>query len=184
MADGAVQDERNLVWLDLEMTGLDPERDTILEIATVITDSELRIVAEGPTIAIHQAAEILAAMDPWCVEQHGKSGLTERVRKSTTTMAEAEAKTLEFVSRYCPSKKVPLCGNTIGQDRRFMVRYMPTLHDYFHYRSIDVSTVKELVMRWYPCAKYVYSKSKQHQALEDVRESIAELIHYRKAVFK
>lgn len=179
-----MQDEKNLVWLDLEMTGLDPERDTILEIATIITDSHLRILAEGPSLAVHQSNDVLIAMDPWCVEQHSKSGLTEKVRKSRTTMAEAEARTLEFVAQYCPSKIAPLCGNTIGQDRRFLVKYMPRLHDYFHYRSIDVSTLKELVQRWYPEQKYVYSKSKQHEALEDIRESIAELVHYRKTVFK
>lgn len=179
-----MQDERNLAWLDLEMTGLDPDKDTILEIATIVTDSALKVIGEGPCLAIHQPEEVLSGMDPWCVEQHGKSGLTERVRKSAVTMEEAQARTLEFVARHCPEKAAPLCGNTIGQDRRFLVRYMPRLHDYFHYRSIDVSTVKELVLRWYPEAKYSYSKSKQHVALEDVKESIAELQHYRKTVFK
>ena len=179
-----MQDERNLLWLDLEMTGLDPDKDTILEIATVATDSELKPLADGPCLAVHHGDAVLSQMDPWCVEQHGKSGLTERVRKSRVTLEEAQARTLEFVARWCPEKKVPLCGNTIGQDRRFLVRYMPRLHDYFHYRSIDVSTVKELVSRWYPGDKYTYSKTKQHQALEDIRESIAELQHYRKNVFK
>jgi|SRR5579883_668264 len=179
-----MQDEKNLAWLDLEMTGLDPETDTILEIATIVTDSELRVLSEGPVFAVHQPDHVLAKMDPWCVEQHGKSGLTERVRQSTTSMAEAQARTVEFIARYCPEKKVPLCGNTIGQDRRFLVRYMPVLHDYFHYRSLDVSTVKELVSRWYPSQKYVYTKTKQHEALADIRESIAELAYYRKTVFK
>jgi len=179
-----VQDDRNLVWLDLEMTGLEPEKDTILEIATVITDSDLKVVAEGPCLAIHHTDDALAAMDSWCVEQHGKSGLTERVRGSAVTAMEAQARTLEFVSQYCPEKTSPLCGNTIGQDRRFLVKYMTRLHDYFHYRSIDVSSVKELVLRWYPQSKYVYSKTKQHEALSDVHESISELIHYRKTVFK
>ncbi|OGR85162.1 MAG: oligoribonuclease [Elusimicrobia bacterium RIFCSPHIGHO2_02_FULL_57_9] len=178
------QDEKNLAWLDLEMTGLEPERDTILEIATIVTDSNLNVFAEGPSLAVHQSNEILTGMDPWCVEQHSKSGLSEKVRKSPITMAEAESRTLEFISQYCPPKKAPLCGNTIGQDRRFLVKYMPRLHDYFHYRSIDVSTVKELVQRWYPGQKYIYSKSKQHEALEDIRESIAELAHYRRTVFK
>ena len=181
---GAMQDERNLAWLDLEMTGLEPDRDTILEIATIVTDSELRVLAEGPTLVIHQPEDVLAHMDPWCVEQHGKSGLTERVRRSTVTLEQAQARTVEFIAQWCPEKKAPLCGNTIGQDRRFLVKYMPVLHDYFHYRSIDVSTVKELVARWYPASKYVYPKTKQHEALADIRESIAELTHYRKTVFK
>lgn len=180
----AMQDERNLAWLDLEMTGLEPDHDTILEIATIVTDSQLHVLAEGPTIAIHQPDEILDHMDPWCIEQHGKSGLTERCRRSAATIAEAQARTVEFISRWCPEKKAPLCGNTIGQDRRFLVKYMPVLHDFFHYRSIDVSTVKELVARWYPSCKYIYPKTKQHEALADIRESIAELQHYRKAVFR
>jgi oligoribonuclease len=179
-----MQDERNLAWLDLEMTGLEPEKDTIIEIATIVTDSELNVLAEGPVFAVHQPDAVLDGMDPWCVEQHGKSGLTDRVRKSDTSMLEAQARTVEFIAKYCPERKIPLCGNTIGQDRRFLVKYMPILHDYFHYRSIDVSTVKELVTRWYPAAKYVYTKTKQHEALADIRESIAELQHYRKTVFK
>lgn len=179
-----MQDERNLSWLDLEMTGLDPEKDTILEIATIVTDSELNVLAEGPVMAIHQPDEVLDTMDPWCIDQHGKSGLTERCRRSNVSIKEAQARTVEFISRWCPERKAPLCGNTIGQDRRFLVKYMPVLHDYFHYRSIDVSTVKELVARWYPAAKYVYTKTKQHEALADIRESIAELTHYRKSVFR
>ena len=178
------RNENYLAWLDLEMTGLDPEKDTILEIATVITDNDLQVVSEGPCLAIHHSDEALARMDPWCVEQHGKSGLTGRSRQSAVTAAEAQARTLEFVARYCIPAKSPLCGNTIGQDRRFLVKYMPRLHDYFHYRSIDVSSIKELVQRWYPSSKYSYSKRKQHMALEDVRESIAELDYYRKTVFK
>ncbi|HAM36846.1 MAG TPA: oligoribonuclease [Elusimicrobia bacterium] len=176
--------DRNLVWLDLEMTGLYPDRDTILEIATVVTDSDLNCLDEGPCLAIHQTDEVLSRMDPWCVRQHGESGLTERVRRSTVTMADAQARSLEFVARWCPQGKAPLCGNTIGQDRRFLVRYMPLLHDFFHYRSIDVSTVKELVQRWYPGKKYAYEKTKQHEALADIRDSIAELAFYRKAVFR
>lgn len=178
------QDERHLAWLDLEMTGLDPANDTIMEIATIVTDSELRVLAEGPVLAIHHPDAVLDGMDPWCVEQHGKSGLTDRCRRSTTTLAEAQARTVEFISRWCPQRKVPLCGNTIGQDRRFLVKYMLELHDYFHYRSIDVSTIKELVARWYPNDKYIYTKSKQHEALADIRESIAELLHYRRTVFR
>lgn len=182
--DGAVQDEKNLVWIDLEMTGLNPEKDTIIEIATVITDSDLKILAEGPVLAIHQSEAVLAAMDPWCVDQHGKSGLTEKVRQSRISMEEAQARSLEFVAKWCLPRASPLCGNTIGQDRRFLVKYMPELHNYFNYRSIDVSTVKELVKRWYPNDRYEYSKTKQHEALADIRESIAELQHYRKVVFK
>jgi oligoribonuclease len=179
-----MQDERNLGWLDLEMTGLDPEKDTILEIATIVTDSQLNVLAEGPVMAIHQPDAVLDTMDPWCIEQHGKSGLTDRCRRSNVSIKEAQARTVEFISRWCPERKAPLCGNTIGQDRRFLVKYMPILHDYFHYRSIDVSTVKELVARWYPADKYIYAKTKQHEALADIRESIAELTHYRKTVFK
>ncbi|MDD5628476.1 MAG: oligoribonuclease [Elusimicrobia bacterium] len=176
--------DKNLVWLDLEMSGLFPEKDTILEIATIVTDSELRELAEGPCLAIRQPDEVLARMDPWCVEHHGQSGLTERVRQSRVTMADGQARTLEFLIRWCPPGKCLLCGNTIGQDRRFLVRYMPLLHDFFHYRSIDVSTVKELVQRWYPGQACRYEKPKQHEALADVRESIAELAFYRKVAFK
>jgi oligoribonuclease len=176
--------DRNLVWLDLEMTGLEPARHAILEIATIVTDSELNILAEGPSLAIHQDDAVLSAMDPWCIEHHGQSGLTDRCRASQVSVAEAQARTVEFVARWCPQGKAPLCGNTIGQDRRFLVLYMPELHDFFHYRSIDVSTIKELVQRWYPGRQYVYTKNKQHEALSDIRESIAELRHYRETVFK
>lgn len=177
-------DERNLVWLDLEMTGLHPETCTIMEIATVVTDSQLNTLAEGPVMAISVPGPVLDTMDPWCVEQHGKSGLTQRCRDSKTTLEEAQARTVEFLARWCAPGKSPLCGNTIGQDRRFLVKEMPVLHDFFHYRSIDVSTVKELVLRWYPQNKYVYNKEKQHEALADIRESIAELQHYRRTVFR
>lgn len=180
----ASPDEKNLVWLDLEMTGLEPEKDLILEIATVVTDGELNVLAEGPCLAIHQSDDVLHGMDPWCVEQHGKSGLTVRCRDSAISVIDAQIQTLAFLSPWCAPGKSPLCGNTIGQDRRFLVKYMPRLHDYFHYRSIDVSSIKELVSRWYPEQKYVYSKSKQHLSLADVHESIAELKHYRKTVFK
>ncbi len=179
-----MQHETYLAWLDLEMTGLDPEKDVILEIATVVTDGELRVIAEGPLIAVHQDEHALALMDSWCRETHGRSGLVERVRNSTITTLEAQARTIEFIAKYCPQKKVPLCGNTIGQDRRFLAKYMPLLNDFFHYRSVDVSTIKELVGRWYPDKKYDHSKSKQHQAMEDIRESIAELNYYRKSVFR
>ncbi len=177
-------DDRNLVWLDLEMTGLEPEKDFILEIATVVTDSELNVLAEGPCLAIRQSDEVLEGMDAWCVDQHGKSGLTQRCRESRSSVLDAQARTLEFLLQWCATGKSPLCGNTIGQDRRFLVKYMPRLNDFFHYRSIDVSSIKELVLRWYPDSKYVYSKSKAHLSLQDVQESIAELIHYRKTVFR
>jgi oligoribonuclease len=176
--------DKNLVWIDLEMTGLDPEKHTILEIATIVTDSDLNILAEGPCFAIHQDEAALSLMDEWCVEHHGQSGLTKRVRESTVTLADAQARTVEFVAKFCAPGKSLLCGNTIGQDRRFLVKYMPILHDFFHYRSIDVTTVKELVRRWYPGEKYEYSKETQHEALSDIRESIAELLHYRQTVFK
>jgi oligoribonuclease len=179
-----MQSETNLAWLDLEMTGLEPEKDAILEIATIVTDSELRVIAEGPLIAVHQDEHTLTLMDSWCRDTHEKSGLTDRVRNSTITALEAQARTLEFIAKYCPQKKVPLCGNTIGQDRRFLAKYMPLLNNFFHYRSVDVSTIKELVGRWYPEKKYAHPKSKQHQALEDIRESIAELNYYRKSVFR
>jgi oligoribonuclease len=177
-------DERNLIWLDLEMTGLDPEKDVVLEIATVVTDGQLNVLAEGPCVAIHQPDAVLDGMDPWCVEQHGKSGLTQRCRESKFSILDAQARTLEFLAPLCAAGKSPLCGNTIGQDRRFLVKYMPRLHDFFHYRSIDVSSIKELVQRWYPEAKYVYSKTKQHLSLADVHESIDELRHYRRTVFR
>lgn len=178
-----MQSETHLAWLDLEMTGLDPDKDAILEIATVVTDGELRVIAEGPLMAVHQGEETLALMDSWCKDTHGKSGLTLRVQNSEIDVLEAQARTLEFLAKYCPPRKVPLCGNTIGQDRRFLAHYMPLLNDFFHYRSVDVSTIKELVCRWYPSKKYNHSKSKQHQALDDIRESIAELDYYRKTVF-
>lgn len=170
--------------MDLEMTGLDPERDTILEIATVITNDNLEVVKEGPCMAIHQPDAVLAAMDPWCVEHHGSSGLTKRVRESTVSMQDAEAKTLAFIQEYCPEKVSPLCGSSIHQDRRFLVRYMPKIHHYLHYRMIDVSTVKELVQRWYPFDVKPSPKTKNHLAMDDVRESISELIFYRQNFFK
>ncbi|MBI5882937.1 MAG: oligoribonuclease [Elusimicrobia bacterium] len=174
----------NLVWLDLEMTGLDPDRHAILEIAIIVTDSDLAILAEGPCLPIHQPEKILSAMDPWCVEHHGRSGLTLRVRESTVSLAEAEEQTLAFVSQWCLPDTSPLCGNTIGQDRRFLVRHMPRLHDFFHYRSVDVSTIKELVRRWYPPEKQFPAKSDKHMALEDVHDSLRELAFYRKTVFR
>jgi len=173
----------NLIWMDLEMTGLEPERDTILEIATVVTDGALNILETGPELVIHQDEATLAAMDGWCQEHHGASGLIDRVRNSTVSMADAEAQTLAFVQRYADKRAAPLCGNSIHQDRRFLVCYMPQLNDWLHYRNIDVSTVKELVSRWYG-GDMVPKKAEAHRALGDIEESIAELQHYRQQAFR
>ena len=172
-------DGRALVWLDLEMTGLDPECDHILELATIVTDADLKVVAEGPVLAIHQPDSVLENMNPWCVQTHSHTGLTERVRQSTTTQAKAEQQTLEFLGRYVTPGSSPMCGNSIGQDRRFLVRHMPDLHDFFHYRNIDVSTLKELARRWQPELLKKYVKTGSHKAIEDIRESIEELKFYR-----
>ncbi|MES0371498.1 MAG: oligoribonuclease [Mariprofundaceae bacterium] len=172
----------NLVWMDLEMTGLDPEVDTILEIATLITDAQLNVIAEGPNLAVHQPDSILDAMNEWCKQHHGDSGLTERVRKSSISMAEAEAQTLAFIKQHVPERRSPLCGNSIHQDRRFLVSYMPKIEDYVHYRNIDVSSVKELVNRWYPKLPML-AKQGEHLALADIHESIKELKFYREKVF-
>ena len=171
-----------LIWLDLEMTGLDPERDVILEIATVVTDDALELVAEGPNIAIHQSQEVLKGMDEWGKDQHERSGLLERVRNSIYGCREAEEKTLEFLSGHCNKEESPLCGNSILKDRQFLIRHMPRLEEFLHYRNIDVSTIKELVRRWYPDVP-VYTKQKVHLALKDIRESINELRYYRQRVF-
>jgi oligoribonuclease len=176
--------ENLLIWLDLEMTGLDPERHTIMEIGTIITDSQLKVVAEGPAIAIHQPAAVLRAMDSWCVEHHGKSGLTERCRTSKVAMSQAELRTLRFLRTFARPDSSPLCGNSIGQDRRFLIKYMPRLNAFFHYRNVDVSTIKELVRRWYPRSAYAPEKKKTHQVLDDIRESIGELRHYQRTIFK
>ncbi|GAA0858705.1 oligoribonuclease [Aliiglaciecola litoralis] len=173
----------NLVWIDLEMTGLEPETDVILEIATIVTDKDLNILAEGPVLAIHQPDAVLDNMDPWCVDVHGKSGLTARCRASEVDEQEAVKQTIQFLEKYIPTGVSPLCGNTIGQDRRFLVKYMPDLEAYFHYRSIDVSTIKELIKRWKPEVLDGFEKKGTHQALDDIRESIEELVFYRKQVF-
>lgn len=173
-----------LVWLDLEMTGLEPDRHVILEIGTVITDSNLNIVAEGPCFAISQSEKILSEMDPWCIEQHGKSGLTQRSRESKTTLKAAEQETLTFLKEHCERRTSPLCGNSIGQDRRFLYKYMPELNEFFHYRNIDVSTIKELVKRWYKSAPSAPEKKKTHHVLDDIHDSIEELRHYRRVIFK
>lgn len=172
-----------LVWMDLEMSGLDPEGCAILEIATLVTDAELNVVAEGPDIVVHQPDDVLAAMDEWCTKHHGDSGLTAQVQSSTISLAEAERLTLEFLVAHTPAKQSPLCGNTIWQDRRFLVRHMPQLEAHLHYRLVDVSTIKELVRRWYPQLK-APGKAESHRALDDIRESIAELRFYREHVFR
>jgi oligoribonuclease len=169
----------DLIWMDLEMTGLDPDSDLIIEMATIVTDSDLNVVAEGPVLAIHVAEERLAAMDDWNREHHGASGLIERVRRSRVSTVEAEAQTLAFVSRHVEQGSAPLCGNTIWQDRRFLARHMPTLEAYFHYRNIDVSSVKELARRWRPELLAGLTKENAHTALADIRESIEELRYYR-----
>ena len=173
-----------MIWLDLEMTGLDPEHNVILEVGSAVTDSNLNMIAEGPVFAISQPDSVLTTMDPWCIEQHGKSGLTERSRTSQVSLAEAEEKTLAFVRQHCIPKASPLCGNSIGQDRRFLYKYMPALNAFFHYRNVDVSTIKELVQRWYAPANHAPEKKKTHYVLDDIRESIEELRHYRREIFK
>ncbi|HEY0211135.1 oligoribonuclease [Acerihabitans sp.] len=171
--------ENNLIWVDLEMTGLDPERDRIIEIASLVTDANLNILAEGPVLAVHQTEEQLAVMDEWNVRTHTASGLVERVRASRVTEDQAVALTLAFLREWVPAGKSPICGNSIGQDRRFLFRYMPELEAYFHYRYLDVSTLKELARRWKPEILAGLSKNSSHQALDDIRESVAELAYYR-----
>ena len=171
--------------MDLEMTGLDPAHDVIVEIATIITDDELIVVAEGPDLVIHQSEETLAAMDPVVVEMHTKSGLLDAIRASTVSLADAGAQTLAFIAAHVPeTAKVPLCGNSIGMDRRFLAAYLPEIENFLHYRSVDVSSIKELVRRWYPNLGNGHSKKTgTHRALDDIRESIAELRYYRERVF-
>ncbi len=178
------QDPTNLIWIDLEMTGLDTDRDYIIEIATVITDNHLNILAEGPVFAIHQSEEVLQAMDAWNKEQHSKSGLLDKVRASRITEAEAERFTLEFVKRYVPPRRSPMCGNSICQDRRFLHRFMPELEQYFHYRNLDVSTLNELARRWAPSVAAGFTKTSQHLALADIYDSIRELRYYREHLLR
>jgi len=173
------QDPKNLIWLDLEMTGLDTQNDVIIEIATIVTDANLNILAEGPMIAIHQPGSALDAMDEWNQRQHGRSGLVERVRASQYSEAQAEAETLAFLEKYVPKGMSPMCGNSICQDRRFMARCMPELEQWFHYRNLDVSTLKELANRWSPDMAKRYKKESKHLALDDIKDSIDELIYYR-----
>ena len=170
----------NLVWIDLEMTGLDPLADHVIEIATIVTDPELRVVAEGPVLAIHQDEATLSAMDEWNRTTHGASGLTKRIRESRVTAAEAERQTLEFLRKHAAPGASPMCGNSICQDRRFLAGEMPVLEKFFHYRNLDVSTVKELARRWAPAVFAGVEKASTHLALDDIRESIKELEHYRR----
>ena len=178
------QDPQNLIWIDLEMTGLDPERDYIIEIATIVTDKHLSILAEGPVIAIFQPDEVLLNMDDWNTKQHTKSGLTERVRTSRTNATQAQEQTLLFLQQYTPPGSSPMCGNSICQDRRFLAREMPQLEAFFHYRNLDVSTIKELAVRWTPDIAKGFKKASSHLALDDIHDSIDELQYYRDRLFK
>ncbi|MHA7599658.1 oligoribonuclease [Alicycliphilus sp. T452] len=171
--------DQNLVWLDCEMSGLNPETERLLEIAVVVTGPGLEPRVEGPVLVIHQSDAVLDAMDAWNKGTHGRSGLIDKVRASTLTEADAERQIIDFLSRYVPKGKVPMCGNSIGQDRRFLVKYMPRLEAFFHYRNVDVSTLKELAKRWKPEAYDSFKKAQRHTALADVHESIDELVHYR-----
>ncbi|WP_087024518.1 oligoribonuclease [Thaumasiovibrio subtropicus] len=176
--------EQNLIWIDLEMTGLDPETHKIIEIATIVTDAELNILAEGPVLAIHQPQHELDKMDEWCTTTHTGSGLVDRVKASEVTLEQAQQQTIAFLSEWVAPGVSPICGNSVGQDRRFLYKQMPELEQYFHYRYLDVSTVKELARRWQPEILSGFKKSGSHLALDDIRESIAELQHYRKHFFK
>ncbi|MCG8070676.1 MAG: oligoribonuclease [Candidatus Thiodiazotropha taylori] len=172
-------DASNLIWIDLEMTGLDTQQDEIIEIATIVTDVNLNILAEGPVIAVHQSQAVLDGMDEWNQRQHGGSGLLERVKQSQYSEAEAQAETIRFLQQYVPAGASPMCGNSICQDRRFLARTMPELEAYFHYRNLDVSTLKELINRWSPSLSEGFTKQGKHLALDDIKDSIAELHFYR-----
>ena len=172
-------DKQYLIWIDLEMTGLDPEQERIIEIATIVTDKNLNILAEGPVLAIKQADELLSKMSDWCVRTHTANGLVERVKSSKLTERAAELQTLDFLKKWVPKGASPICGNSVAQDKRFLFKYMPELADYFHYRHLDVSTLKELAVRWKPDVLKGFEKKNTHLALDDIRESIAELAYYR-----
>jgi len=175
---------QNLVWIDLEMTGLDPQQDRIIEIATLVTDKDLNLLAEGPVLAVHQSDAVLAMMDEWNQRTHGRSGLVKRVKDSPWLEADVQRQTLDFLRQWVPAGSSPICGNSICQDRRFLARWMPELERFFHYRNLDVSTVKELAARWAPDTLRKLKKQSSHQALDDIRDSVAELQHYRKALFR
>lgn len=177
-------DKRNLIWIDLEMTGLDTVQDTIIEIATIVTDSELNILAEGPVFAIKTPDIVLNSMDDWNTRQHGQSGLIDRIRRSTVTLEQAESETIAFLSKYLEPGRSPMCGNSVCQDRRFLARQMPALERFFHYRNLDVSSVKELAYRWRPDILASFEKKGSHLALDDIRDSIRELRHYKQHFFK
>ena len=174
----------HLVWLDLETTGLDVETREILEIATIVTDKDLNVIAEGPDLVVHHPESVLENIDAWCLKQHGASGLLEASRRSTVSLRQAEEQTLSFVREHCPPQACPLCGNSICFDRRFLIRYMPALDAYLSYRNVDVSTIKELLYRWHPNLDAKVEKKSKHRALDDIRESIEELRIYRKSVFE
>jgi len=176
--------EHRLIWIDLEMTGLEPETDVIIEIATVVTDADLNVIAVGPDLAINQSKQTMDSMDEWCTNQHGSSGLTQRVLDSDISCSDAERLTIEFLQNHVAPGVSPICGNSIGQDKRFLVKYMPALADYFHYRSIDVSSLKELARRWAPEVLDSFTKTGDHLALNDIYDSIAELKHYREHLLK
>lgn len=182
--DSMAQDQNNLIWLDMEMTGLNPETDRIIEVAMIATDSQLNVLGQSPVLVIHQPDSVLDAMDDWNKNTHGKSGLIARVKASTLSVAEAEAALLAFMAEYVPARTTPMCGNTIHQDRRFMVRWMPQLEEYFHYRNLDVSTLKELCKRWRPEVARGVVKRGRHEALADIEESIEELKYYREHFLK
>ncbi len=182
--DSMAQDQNNLIWLDMEMTGLNPETDRIIEVAMIATDSQLNVLGQSPVLVIHQPDSVLDAMDDWNKNTHGKSGLIARVKASTLSVAEAEAALLAFMAEYVPARTTPMCGNTIHQDRRFMVRWMPQLEEYFHYRNLDVSTLKELCKRWRPEVARGVVKRGKHEALADIEESIEELKYYREHFLK
>ncbi len=180
----AIKDPLNLIWIDLEMTGLDTEKDVIIEIATIVTDKDLNVLGEGPILAIHQPDALLDGMDEWNTRQHGQSGLTERVRNSATSMAEAEQNTIEFLQQFVDAGVSPMCGNSICQDRRFLSRQMPKLEAFFHYRNLDVSSVKEIAKRWRPELLKGFKKQGSHLAMDDIKGSIAELSYYREVFFE